>query len=130
MTLDGANMIWTAWNDGVHRRSGAGYGFKVPAEDRDLYFRRDWHTVTVELQEGKGVLAVELNVAKDSFWGAECRELIDPKIGRWLRGSGYAPWPRGTPPRFEVEATGDRQFIVRRRVAPNRPLQRTGAGGR
>lgn len=120
-------MIWTAWNNGVHRRSGAGYGFKVPAEDRDLHFRRDWHTVTVELQEGRGVLAVELNVAEDSFWGAECRELIDPKIGRWLRGSGYAPWPHGTPPRFEVEAARDRRFIVRRRVTPNRPLQ--GAGG-
>ena len=123
-------MIWTAWNNGVHRRSGAGYGFKVPAEDRDLYFRRDWHTVTVELQEGRGVLAVEVNVAKDSFWGAECRELIDEKIGRWLRGSGYAPWPRGTPPRFEVESAGDRRFIVRRRVTQSKPPQGTGAARR
>jgi hypothetical protein len=130
MTPEGARMIWTAWNDGIHRRSGAGYGFKVPAEDRDRHFKRDWQTVTVELQEGRGVLALEVSIAKDSFWGAEGCELTDQKIGRWLRGSGDAPWPRGAPPSFEVEAAADRRFIVRRRVAPNNPLQRTGATGR
>lgn len=110
------NMIWTAWNNGGHHASGAGYGFKVAADDRDRHFRRDWDTVIVELPEGSGVVAVEVNIAKDSFWGEECREVIDQTIGRWLRSSNHAPWPHGSPPRFEVEPTGDRRFVVRRRV--------------
>ena len=124
------SMIWTAWNNGRHHTSGAGYGFKVAATDRDRHFQRDWDTVIVELPEASGLVAVEVNIAKDSFWSEECREVIHQAIGRWLRSSGYAPWPQGSPPQFEVEPKGVRRFVVRRRVQPNRPpLQTDSAGG-
>ncbi len=114
-------MIWTAWNKGEHHTSGAGYGFKITAVDRDRHFQRQWDGVTVELPQGSGVLAVEVNIAKDSFWGEQCREVIHQEIGRWLRDSGHAPWPRGSPPQFEVEPDGDQRFVVRRCVQPIRP---------
>lgn len=120
-------MIWTAWNNGKHHASGAGYGFKIAVADRDRHFQRGWDTVSVALPQSSGApLAVEVNIAKDSFWREECREVIHQGIGRWLGSSGYAPWPWGSPPQFEVEPAGDRRFVVRRCVQPSRTVRRTG----
>ncbi len=110
-------MIWTAWNNGSHHRSGAGYGFKVDAADRDRHFKRDWTTVIIELPGNSGTTAAEVKVAKKSFWGAQCRELISQDIGVWLIAEGHAPWTAGSPPKFEVEASGVRRFVVKQRVA-------------
>ena len=42
-------MIWVGWNNGKHHLTGAGYGLKVNAADRDQYFSRVWQTVLIEL---------------------------------------------------------------------------------
>lgn len=109
-------MIWTAWNNGSHHTTGAGYGFKIAAADRDRHFQREWDSVIVELLQTSGVLTVEVNIGKQSFWGEQCREVIHQDIGRWLRDSGHAPWPPGSPPRFEVEPLGSRRFTLKRRA--------------
>lgn len=72
-------MIVTAWNNGSHNESGAGYGLKVPYSDRNQYFKRVWGTVLLEL-EGYPHL-VEVNIRKKSFWEGTCRELIRKDIG-------------------------------------------------
>lgn len=84
-------MIWTAWNNGEHHQSGAGYGMKVSIEDRDRYFKRSWNTALIELPSDKGFVTAEASVAKKSFWGPQCREMICSDIGRWLRDEGYVP---------------------------------------
>jgi len=101
-------FTWTAWNNGSPSPTGAGYGLKVPEADRDTCFDRSWKTVTVELPGG--VLA-EPNVGKASFW-KNCRELIDVNIGRWFVEKGHAPWPKGRPPKVQVEQVGERHFRV------------------
>ncbi len=105
-------MIVTAWNNGAHHDSGAGYGLKIRVEDRDRFFQRQWDTVFIEL-EGEQE-AVEVNVNKDSFWGPRCRELINHRIGPWLRRNGYAPWPQGQPPSFLLEPVRGNRFSVHR----------------
>jgi hypothetical protein len=110
-------MIWTAWNNGQHTQSGAGYGIKVDASDRDAKFERSWQTVVVELYGEPTPVLAEANVGKPSFWGPTCRELICQDIGRWLIAQGFAPWTKGSPPKFEVEAAGDRRFRIIRPVA-------------
>ena len=55
-------------------------------------------------------------MAKESFWGPECRELVSKDIGRWMLNTGYAPWPEGEPPKFEVEPSGKGVFRVKKRV--------------
>ena len=103
-------MIVTAWNNGRHRATGAGYGLKVNAQDRDRYFNRSWKTVTLELVgESK---EVTVNIDKPSFWGIPCRELISKNIGKWLIKNGRAPWPKGHPPRMRMEPMGDNRFKV------------------
>lgn len=104
-------MIVTAWNNGDHHESGAGYGLKVSAADRDRYFRREWGTVVLEL-EGYPKL-VEVNIDKDSFWGLKCRELISQEIGGWLKRNGLAPWAKGKPPKFIIEPKPENRFFVR-----------------
>ena len=101
-------MEVTAWNNGSHHASGGGYGFKLRAEDRDRYFQRSWKTVFVSLP---GVTdAVEVNVAKSSFWSASCRELISREFGRWLIENRYAPWQSGAPPKFQLRHSGSNRF--------------------
>lgn len=106
-------LTWSAWNDGKHLPTGAGYGLKIPIPDRDRYFRRSRSSVVVELpKDGGGFVAHEFNVAKDSFWNSTCHELIGREIGKWLIGRGLAPWPKRERPRLAVEVVGDGRFRV------------------
>ncbi len=101
----------SAWNNGQQHASGAGYGLKLSADDRDRYFMRSWSTVLLTLPGVPN--PIEVNVAKASFWSATCRELIHRNIGKWLIDCGYAPWERGRPPRFQLEPMGERRFSLR-----------------
>lgn len=105
-------MIWTAWNNGRHHESGTGCGFKVEAVDRDRWFSRGWPTVLVDMPSSSGRVLAEVNINKPSFGGADCRELIGQAIGRWLISEGYAPWPAGAPPKFEVRPSHGHTFEV------------------
>lgn len=87
----------TTWNNGQHHPSGAGYGLKISAADRDRYFRREWGTVQIRIG---GAEPIQLNINKPSFWNDTCRELISADLGRWLLANRFAPWPNGRPPRF------------------------------
>jgi hypothetical protein len=71
-------MIVTAWNNGDHSKSGAGYGVKLDPGDRDRHFRRDWTTINLSMEGSSD--QVEVNIAKPSFWGKTCRELISAKL--------------------------------------------------
>lgn len=105
-------MIWTAWNNGRHHQSGAGYGFRVSAADRDTYFDRSWKIVTLELPSREARITVTANIDKPSFWDGTCREMISKEIGQWLIARGLAPWPKGHPPKFSAEAAGTARFVV------------------
>jgi hypothetical protein len=89
----------TAWNNGQHRRSGAGYGLKISSADRDRHFRREWRTVQLRIGAAIPIVA---NVDKPSFWNDSCRELISAQLGRWMLANQLAPWPSGQPPRFSL----------------------------
>jgi len=104
-------MIWTAWNNGSHLRSGGGYGFKIEAADRDRHISRAWKTVLVDLP-GPEQATVEVNIDKKSFWSSTCREIVSHVIGKWLIANGYAPWRCSTPPKFSVVETARRHFAV------------------
>jgi hypothetical protein len=111
LELEKNNMITaTAWNNGRHHRSGAGYGLKISASDRDLHFNRMWKSV--ELRIGDGT-PITVKVDKPSFWNDTCRELISVEIGRWFLANRFAPWPAGRPPRFTLIPTAPAVFEVR-----------------
>ena len=103
-------MKVTAWNNGQHHCSGAGYGIKISISDRNAYFKKSWQTVLVTLPNGE---EIEVNTNKKSFWDKTCRELIHKEIGKWLRDSGNAPWRRGCPPRFELLPRQERCFAMK-----------------
>ena len=101
-------MKATAWNNGQHHPSGAGYGIKFTAADRDHFFRREWESIQLEVP-GEGTTSVPLSA---SFW-RRCSELRSATVGRWLRGSGLAPWPKGQPPKLNVEQVEGSLFRLR-----------------
>jgi hypothetical protein len=103
-------MIVTAWNNGAHSKSGAGYGVKIEASDRDRFFQRNWKSIRLSLEGTSGV--IEVNIAKPSFWGATCRELISTDIGQWLILNGLAPWLKGNPPKLSLEHIDGNQFLL------------------
>jgi hypothetical protein len=57
-------MRATAWNNGSHSSSAAGYGLRIAQEDRDRLSDRDWPNVVFEL--GGEVEATA--VLSPSFW--------------------------------------------------------------
>jgi len=105
-------MIVTAWNNGAHHESGAGYGLKIAAEDRDYYFSQDWQSIVLQLANQN---RVKVNIDKPSFWSSTCRELIHQEIGRWLRSQALAPWPDGEPPKLSLEPTSGNAFALYRK---------------
>ena len=101
-------MIVTAWNNGAHRASGAGYGLKVSEVDRNKYFKKDWKIILIQLPGQEGW--TEVNIAKRSFWRKDCGELIKKEIGVWLFQNGLAPWETGDPPKLALESAGQNRF--------------------
>jgi hypothetical protein len=106
-------MIVTAWNNGEHSATGAGYGLKIKVADRDKYFHREWKSVILFL-EGQDQPVV-VNVAKKFFWTKTCRELISAEVGRWLIQNGFIPWLEGNPPKMILKPLTDpRHFRLMR----------------
>jgi len=103
-------MIVTAWNNGAHHTSGAGYGLTMSACDRDRYLSREWDSVILELEGVPNLIIV--NIRKQSFWEGDCPELIKKEIGQWLRSNGKAPWPKRHPPKFCMEPMSGNRFFV------------------
>jgi hypothetical protein len=106
------SIIVTAWNNGAHNKSGAGYGVKLEVRDRDRFFRREWKTIILELEGFPD--EIEVNIVKPSFWETTCRELINIEIGRWLIHNGLAPWPKGHPPKLSLECLEKNCFLLRK----------------
>ncbi len=105
-------MIVKAWNNGSHSLNGNGYGLKLDKRDRDEYFRREWKSVWVELDDEPN--PIEVNVNKPSFWNEICRELISVEIGKWLIKNKLAPWKKGSPPTLKLQLIGERRFRLSR----------------
>ncbi len=105
-------MIATAWNNGKHNPTGAGYGLKLAPADRDEHFDKRWKSIILELPYRGHWAEVKINVAKKSFWDNRCRELIHKDIGRWLISNQLAPWPKRRPPKIEIEPVGKKRFAV------------------
>jgi len=106
------SIVWTAWNNGKHAESGAGYGFKVPIRDRDKFFCRGWPSVVIELPVSKSYIEAEINISKASFWNQTCHELVSKTIGQWLIRMNVAPWPLRSPPKFVIEQVSERRFRI------------------
>ena len=105
-----SETIVTAWNNGAHHSSGAGYGVKLTPKAG----------TPISDASGDGLKSTSPAVQSDeskrqenSFWGRQCRELISHEIGKWLLATGMAPWPRGLPPKFRFVARSERAFGFR-----------------
>jgi hypothetical protein len=105
-------MIVTAWKNETSSRSESGYGVKLAANDRDLFFCKDWETIELELQGYAQV--VKVNVAKPSFWNSSCMELNHSEIGRWLIDNGLESWQLGQPPKLSLKFIGGNRFRLMR----------------
>lgn len=100
-------MIVTAWNNGKHHSSGAGYGFKISIKDRDQQFNSHWTSVLITLPNG---VEIDANINKDSFWSPKCHELINQQFGQWFIEQGFASWPKGRPPKFVLSHQSENKF--------------------
>ena len=101
-------FVGSAWNNGSHSMSGAGYGIKLKPRDRDICFRKPEVFLRLEGQADD----VPINTGKPSFWNNTCRKLISKVIGFWLIRNGQAPWTKGYPPKLHLKPTGKWAFKV------------------
>ena len=105
-------MIVTAWNNGYHHSDSNGYGLRIKIEDRDKFIKRSWGYLFFDL-EGKEK-PISLNIQKNSFWNGSCRELISKEIGVWLVKNKFAPWEKGSPPKFNLIPIEKNHFRLER----------------
>ena len=104
-------MKVTPWNNGMHLRSGGGYGFTIKQKDMDI-FRREWRVVRLKLD---GILDyIEVNIDKDSFWNHSCSHLIKKEIGVWFRVNHIIPWRKAHPPQLSLEHTALNKFKLKK----------------
>jgi hypothetical protein len=94
-----AQMRVSGWNNG-HK----GYGISVGRPNRDRYFSRSWSVIEVEIDRQFHEFPLT-----GGFW-QDCPEFRGARIGEWLRTNGFAPWPRGKPPKFELVWLGENHF--------------------
>lgn len=106
--MSGVIISARGWHNGSPRPSGAGYGLAIGYRDRDDHFETSWSSVILDLESGP---SVEVHLSP-SFWRS-CSEMRSAEIGRWLLHVGAAPWPKGSPPRFELLPRGCASFAVR-----------------
>jgi hypothetical protein len=103
-------MIVTAWNNGSHHVSGAGYGLKISSQDRDRYLKNTWQSIFLRIEDQSHELEIDIN--KESFWGSTYREFIHKDIGLWLRTNNMAPWPKNTPPKLNLVQLSENHFVL------------------
>jgi hypothetical protein len=110
----------TAWSNG-----GAGRGLRVPPQDRDRFFRRDWRRVTITRPDGR-VITPNLTC---TFW-TTCPEIRSAVY--WATRSVMA---RGEPSKIHHGADRKSRFpaasvsnAVTRRRTRSKPSRRGGPG--
>jgi hypothetical protein len=104
------SMIVTAWNNGSHSPTGAGYGIKIKITDRDKYFDKKWKNIDLCL--GGTSKYIKINVSKKSFWDCRCHELSSKRIGVWLKENKKDVWPIYHPPKMIMKKMQGNKFKV------------------
>jgi hypothetical protein len=105
-----ASMTVSAWNNGDHNPTGAGYVLRISQADRDAVFFQSWDHVLLELQTNRGPQCVAIPLSQ-SFC-RKCSELRSVDVGRWLIAHGHATWPKGAPPTFRLRNIAGNRFAL------------------
>ncbi|MDR2553386.1 MAG: hypothetical protein LBD31_09520 [Treponema sp.] len=92
-------MTVTAWSNG-----GGGYGIRAGKHNRDAFFNPSWKRIEVEID---GVL--HTFKLTPGFWN-DCPEFRGSVIKEWLQRNHAVSWVKGKPPKFNLEAAGERRF--------------------
>jgi hypothetical protein len=101
-------MQVTAWSNG--KESPNGNGISISISDRDMYLKREWESISIELGDSGKVITA--NIDKVSLWNGNCRHLINKEIGRWLHENNLSPWKKGNPPKLNLVLRGGQRFIL------------------
>ena len=97
-------MIVSAWYDGHST-----YGVRILAREVSLWFRPEWHRVTIQLPDRAEAVEVPLT---ESFWHGS-PELRSPGIKDFFVRNDLIGWPKKEPPRFELEPMGGGAFRLK-----------------
>ena len=107
-------MIVTAWNNGQHHATGAGYGVKINAVT----------AIGISATSGdrsylnwKARISLLRSILISRPFGMKyASELIKKEVGLWLLLNGLAPWPKYHPPKLCLEPIGERRFRLYRPI--------------
>jgi hypothetical protein len=91
-----------AWPSGKVS-AGRAYIMLCNTADRDSFDRAS-DSVDIELDHRTARVPLS-----PSFW-RHCPELRGKEITAWLKENGFLPWPKGSPPRFDLLPLGGNRF--------------------
>jgi len=98
----------SAWNNGLHRESGSGYGIKFLLAEQENFFDKKYENVILYL--GKDRKKITININKNSFWNY--RVLNHIEIGKWLIKNKKNTWPKKSPPKLLLKYMIRNEFQV------------------
>lgn len=93
-----------AWNNGSFKKTGAGYGISIPIDCRAKYFKRDWNSIILNIED----IFVEIKL-NTTFW-TTCNELRSKEIGKFLKKNELQEWEKDKPYELELISCGEKNF--------------------
>jgi hypothetical protein len=103
-------MNVTAWSNGTENLNGN--GISLSPTERDLYLKREWKSIIIELGDTGNIITV--NIDKDSLWTGSCPHLISVEIGQWLHENNLSPWVKDNPPKLYLNPKKGNRFKLSR----------------
>lgn len=95
-------IILTGWKGGT-------FGFRVSKQDQGLF--RELSKVRLELPNPDGGFC-QIEIELSQSFRQKCPEFRNKKIGEWMSWRGDYPWPKGHPPKYKAEVTGNSLRII------------------
>lgn len=95
-------IILTGWKGGT-------FGFRVSKQDQELF--RELSKVKLELPNPDGGFC-QIEIKLSQSFQQKCPEFRNKKIGEWMSRRGDYPWPKGHPPKYKAEVTGNSLHII------------------
>ena len=95
-------IVLTGWKGGT-------FGFRVSKRDQELFC--ELSKVRLELpNRDRGSCQIEIKLSQS--FRQKCPEFRSKKIGKWMSWRGDYPWPKGHPPKYKAEMTGNHLRII------------------
>ncbi|MBI5538526.1 MAG: hypothetical protein HY951_00570 [Bacteroidia bacterium] len=104
----------SAWNNGQHHESGAGYGIYVLKKDRKFILDKNINFISIKIDGKEEFKASISNSFKriGKIRKIMCGEIRKIEIGIWFKELNLLHWEKNNPPKFDLTHIKGNEFTL------------------